>query len=117
MTRASMLAVLSSEFIRAARTYALPGAKLLFVYALRNALLPVVTTAGMVFSFLISSNVVIEKVFAWPGVGSYALEALVASDYAAVQGFVLALALVYVALNVAIDVLYGFIDVRVRLAS
>jgi peptide/nickel transport system permease protein len=117
MTRASMLSVLSSEFMRAARTYDLPGAKLLFVYGLRNALLPVVTTAGMVFSFLISSNVVIEKVFAWPGVGSYALEALVASDYAAVQGFVLALALVYVALNVAIDVLYGFIDVRVRLAS
>jgi ABC-type dipeptide/oligopeptide/nickel transport system permease component len=117
VTRGAMLAVLSSDFIRAARGYDLPRWKLLYVYALRNAMLPVLTTAGFVFSFLISANVVIEKVFSWPGIGSYALEALVASDYAAVQGFVLAVATLYVLINVAIDILYGVIDVRVRLGD
>jgi peptide/nickel transport system permease protein len=109
-----MLAVLSSDFIRAARSYDLPRRQIIYVYALRNALLPVLTTAGFVFSYLISANVVVEKVFAWPGVGSYALEALVSSDYAAVQGFVLAVATLYVVINIALDVLYGMIDVRMR---
>ena len=115
MTRASMLGVLSSEFIRTARASGLPRTQVLYTYALRNALLPVVTTLGMVFSFLLGSNVLVEKVFAWPGIGSYVIEALVASDYAPVQGFVLTMALLYVALNLAIDVLYGVIDPRVGL--
>ena len=67
----------------------------------------------MVFSFLLGANVLVEKVFAWPGVGSYALEALIASDYAPVQGFVLTMAMLYVLLNLAIDVLYGVVDPRV----
>lgn len=117
ITRGAMLAVLSSDFIRAARSYDMPRWRLVYVYALRNAMLPVLTTAGVVFSFLISANVVVEKVFSWPGIGSYALEALVASDYAAVQGFVLAVATLYVLINIAIDILYGVIDVRVRLAG
>ena len=115
MTRASMLGVLSSDFIRTARASGLPRVKVLYTYALRNALLPVVTTLGMVFSFLLGSNVLVEKVFAWPGIGSYVIEALVASDYAPVQGFVLTMALLYVALNLAIDILYGVIDPRVGL--
>ena len=117
VTRSAMLGVLSSDFIRAARGYDLSRRKLVYTYALRNALLPVLTTAGVVFSFLISANVVIEKVFSWPGIGSYALEALVASDYAAVQGFVLAVATLYVLINITIDILYGIIDVRVRLGG
>jgi peptide/nickel transport system permease protein len=115
MTRASMLGVLSSDFIRTARASGLSRTKVLYVYALRNALLPVVTTLGMVFSFLLGSNVLVEKVFAWPGIGSYVIEALIASDYAPVQGFVLTMALVYVALNLAIDLLYVVIDPRVGL--
>jgi peptide/nickel transport system permease protein len=115
MTRAAMLGVLSSEFIRTARASGLPRAQVLYTYAFRNALLPVVTTLGMVFSFLLGSNVLVEKVFAWPGIGSYVIEALVASDYAPVQGFVLTMALLYVALNLAIDILYGVIDPRVGL--
>jgi ABC-type dipeptide/oligopeptide/nickel transport system permease component len=117
VTRSAMLAVLSSDFIRAARAYDLPRWKLVYAYALRNAMLPVLTTAGVVFSFLISANVVVEKVFSWPGIGSYALEALVASDYAAVQGFVLTVATLYVLINIAIDILYGIVDVRVRLGG
>jgi ABC-type dipeptide/oligopeptide/nickel transport system permease component len=117
VTRSAMLAVLSSDFIRAARAYDMPRWKLVYAYALRNAMLPVLTTAGVVFSFLISANVVVEKVFSWPGIGSYALEALVASDYAAVQGFVLAVATLYVLINIAIDILCGIVDVRVRLGG
>ena len=86
-------------------------------YALRNAMLPVVTLLGMIFSFLLGANVLVEKVFAWPGVGSYALEALIASDYAPVQGFVLTMASLYVGLNLAIDLLYGVIDPRVRIEA
>lgn len=114
MTRAAMLSVLASDFVRTARASGLSPFRVVVVYAFRNALLPVVTTFGMVFSFLLGANVLVEKVFAWPGIGSYAVEALIASDYAPVQGFVLAMAVLYVALNLAIDLLYGVIDPRVR---
>lgn len=117
MTRASMLSVLSSEFIRTARAAGLKSRTVILGYAFRNAMLPVVTTLGMVFSFLLGANVLVEKVFAWPGVGSFAVEALIQSDYAPVQGFVLAMALLYVALNLTIDLLYGLIDPRVRLEA
>ena len=115
MTRASMLAVLASDFVRTARASGLKTSTVIITYAFRNAMLPVVTTLGMVFSFLLGANVLVEKVFAWPGIGSYAVEALIASDFAPVQGFVLTMAILYVALNMAIDVLYGIIDPRVRL--
>lgn len=114
MTRASMLSVLSSDFVRTARASGLSAGTVLVRYALRNALLPVVTTLGMVFGFMIGSSVVIEKVFGWPGVGSYAIDALTASDYAPVQGFVLTMGLLFVLLNLAIDLLYVVIDPRVK---
>ena len=117
MTRASMLAVLSSDFIRTARASGLSTWTVVITYAFRNATLPVVTTLGMVFSFLLGANVLVEKVFAWPGIGSYAVEALLASDFAPVQGFVLTMAVMYVALNLMIDILYGMIDPRVRLEA
>jgi dipeptide transport system permease protein len=117
MTRASMLAVLASDFVRTARASGLPPFTVIIIYAFRNAMLPVVTTLGMVFSFLLGANVLVEKVFAWPGIGSYAVEALIASDFAPVQGFVLTMAVLYVALNLAIDILYGLIDPRVRLEA
>jgi peptide/nickel transport system permease protein len=115
MTRASMLAVLSSEFVRTARASGLSTRIVIMTYAFRNAMLPVITTLGMVFSFLLGANVLVEKVFAWPGIGSYAVEALIASDFAPVQGFVLVMAVLYVALNLVIDLAYGVIDPRVRM--
>ncbi|WP_146592293.1 ABC transporter permease [Puniceibacterium confluentis] len=117
MTRAAMLTALSSDFIRTARAAGLSRGTVLYAYAFRNALLPVVTTLGMVFSFALGANVLVEKVFAWPGIGSYAVEALVVSDYAAVQGFVLAMALLFVALNLVIDLLYSVIDPRFGFAA
>src|SRR5260370_17336659 len=71
MTRASMLAVLSSDFVRTARASGLSGFTVIVTYAFRNAMLPVITTLGMVFSFLLGANVLVEKVFAWPGIGSF----------------------------------------------
>ncbi len=115
MTRASMLAVLSSDFIRTARASGLSAFTVLGRYALRNALLPVVTTLGMVFGFMLGSSVIIEKVFSWPGVGSYAIDALTLSDYAPVQGFVLAMGVLFVLLNLLIDLAYTVIDPRVSL--
>lgn len=117
MTRASMLAVLASDFVRTAHASGLKPFTVIVTYAFRNAMLPVITTLGMVFSFLLGANVLVEKVFAWPGIGSFAVEALIASDFAPVQGFVLTMAVMYVALNLLIDVLYGLVDPRVRIEA
>lgn len=117
MTRASMIQVLSSDFIRTARAAGLTNYTVLIKYAFRNALLPLVTTLGMVFSFTLGANVLVEKVFAWPGIGSYAVEALVVADYAAVQGFVLSMAIIFLILNLIIDILYTFIDPRIELGN
>jgi peptide/nickel transport system permease protein len=117
ITRASMLTALSSDFVRTARASGLSFWQIVAVHALRNAMLPVVTILGMVFSFLLGANVLVEKVFAWPGIGSYAIDALIASDYAPVQGFVLTMAVLYVMLNLVIDVAYGALDPRVGFAA
>jgi peptide/nickel transport system permease protein len=117
MTRASMLAVLSSDFVRTARASGLAPFTVVITYAFRNAMLPVITTLGMVFSFLLGANVLVEKVFAWPGIGSFAVEALIASDFAPLQGFVLTMGVMYVALNLLIDILYGVIDPRMRVEA
>ena len=115
MTRASMLAALGSDFIRTARSLGLSKWKIIVIYGLRNALLPVITITGIVFSTMLGANVLVEKVFAWPGVGSYALDALLSSDYAPVQGFVLLMATVFVLVNLTIDTLYGLADPRVSI--
>ncbi|MDB5375184.1 MAG: peptide transporter permease [Belnapia sp.] len=115
MTRASMLAVLSSDFIRTGEALGLSRKRVVLIYALRNALLPVITIMGIVFSTMLGANVLVEKVFSWPGVASYALDALLASDYAPVQGFVLLMALIFVAVNLTVDVLYGLADPRVSI--
>jgi peptide/nickel transport system permease protein len=113
MTRASMLAVLGSDFIRTAHALGLPRRRIIVAYALRNALLPVLTITGIVFSTMLGANVLVEKVFSWPGVASYALDALLSADDAPVQAFVLLMAMIFVAVNVVIDILYGIADPRV----
>jgi len=112
ITRSSMLAVLGSDFMRTARALGLPRRQALFGYALRNALLPVLTTLGMVFSYMLGANVVVEKLFAWPGIGSYALDALMASDPAPVQGFVLLVAALFSLVNLGVDLLGSLADPR-----
>jgi peptide/nickel transport system permease protein len=113
ITRASMLVSLGSDFVRTARSVGLSWWRIVVTYALRNAILPVITIAGIVFSTMLGANVLVEKVFSWPGVASYALDALLSSDYAPVQGFVLLMASIFVIVNLVIDVLYGIADPRV----
>src|SRR5450830_1484952 len=114
VTRASLLTVLGSEPLRTATALGLPRRQIVLHYALHNALLPIITTLGLVFSYMLGANVVVEKLFAWPGIGSYALDALMASDHAPVQGFVLLVAALFVAVNLGIDLLYGVVDPRTR---
>ena len=117
MTRASMLQVLASDFIRTARAAGLSRRRVLYTYGFGNAVLPVITTLGMVFSFVLGANVLVERVFAWPGIGSFAIDALVSSDYAAVQGFVLMMAVLFVLLNLLVDVIYTLVDPRISVAA
>jgi len=114
MTRSAMLGVLSSDFVRTARAMGLSDTTVYVRYALRNALLPVLTMMGIVFSTMLGSNVLVERVFGWPGIGSFALNALLASDYAPVQGFVLLMGMLLVAINLTIDIAYGLADPRAR---
>ncbi|WP_426231678.1 ABC transporter permease [Pararhizobium sp. DWP3-4] len=114
ITRAAMLETLASDYCRTARAMGLSYSKMVFSYALRNAMLPIISILGMVFSFLLGGSVLVEQVFAWPGIGAYAVAAVMASDYAAVQGFVLLMAILYVLLNLVVDLLITAIDPRVR---
>jgi peptide/nickel transport system permease protein len=114
MTRAAMLTALGSDYVRTARASGLSSPAVLFDYAFRNALLSITTIMGMVFSFLLGSNVLIEQVFGWPGIGNYAVSAVIASDYAAVQGFILMMAVIYVLLNLLVDIASTAADPRVR---
>ncbi len=112
MTRASMIATLGSEFIRTARAAGLSRGRIVVVYALRNALLPVVTTMGMVFSYMLGANVLVERVFSWPGIGAFAIDSIVNLDYAPLQGFMLIMAALFIAVNLVVDIVSAFIDPR-----
>jgi peptide/nickel transport system permease protein len=115
MVRATMLEVLESDYIWAAWAAGLPRRTIVYGDALRNCLIPVVTLLGVIFGFLMAGNVVIEMVFAWPGIGNYAVTALMAKDAGPIQSFVLFVAIVYVAVNLTVDLVYGLVDPRIRL--
>jgi peptide/nickel transport system permease protein len=113
ITRASMLEALGQPYIRTARAAGVGTHEIVMVDAMRNSLVNVLTIAGLVVGYLIGGAVLVEKVFAWPGMGQYALNALLENDYAAVQGFVLAITTVYILVNLAVDVLYAVVDPRI----
>ena len=114
MTRTSMVDVLGEDYVRTARAKGLPESRVLFVHALRNALLPVITVAGLQFGSLLSGAVVIENVFARPGLGTTLLDAIRERNYPVVQGTVLVIAVIYVVVNVLVDLAYGLADPRIR---
>lgn len=116
MTRSSMIAVLGEDYVRTARAKGLPESRVLFHHALRNALLPVLTVAGMQFGSLLTGAIIVEKVFARPGLGTTLLEAISERDYPVVQGTVFVIAVIYVVVNIAVDLLYGLVDPRIRVA-
>ncbi len=112
ITRASMLEALGQPYIRTARAAGLPYREIV-LDALHNSLINVLTIGGLVLGYLIGGAVLVEKVYAWPGMGQYALNALLENDYSAVQGFILAITTIYILLNLVIDVLYAVIDPRI----
>jgi peptide/nickel transport system permease protein len=117
LLRASMLEVLGQDFIRVARAKGLAEKWVIGRHALKNALLPVVTMLGLSFGHLLGGTVIVESIFAWPGVGKFCLDAIFNRDYPVVQGYALFMAVVFVAVNLAVDLSYRLLDPRVRLTG
>jgi peptide/nickel transport system permease protein len=116
MTRASLVAVLGEDFIRTARAKGQREPQVVLVHALRNALIPVITVIGLQIGVLLSGAIITESIFDWPGLGSLLLEAIRSRDYPVVQGCVLSIATTYVLVNLATDLVYGWVDPRIRRA-
>ena len=114
LTRSAMLDVLDSEYIKLARIKGLSERKIIWKHALRNAAIAPLTYFGVVTGFLLTGSVVTETVFAWPGIGLLAVEAVEARDYAVVQGVVIFMASMFIFANLVVDVLYAYLDPRIR---
>jgi peptide/nickel transport system permease protein len=116
ITRSSMLEVLKQDYIRTARAAGIPERRIVYRYALRNALLPVVTVIGLEFGLLLSGAILTETVFAWPGIGKWIYNAIEARDYPAVQGGIIIIATTFVLINLLVDILYSVINPKIRLS-
>ena len=116
MTRSSLLEVLGQDYIRTARAKGLSDRVVLFRHAMRNALLPVVTIIGLSLGFLLSGAVLTETIFGFSGVGRALFDSILSRDYAVIQGFTLVIAVIFLVINLVVDILYGFLDPRIRLA-
>lgn len=114
LARSSMLEELGKDYVRTARGKGLRESAVLLTHALRNALIPTVTMVGLQLGFLIGGTVVVETVFAWPGVGLLVVDSIFARDYPVVQGVVLVIAVLVVAINLLVDVVYTVLDPRIR---
>lgn len=117
MTRNSMLDVLSQDYVKVAKAKGLKGSKVIFKHALKNALIPVVTTAGIQLGYLIGGTIVVESMFAIPGMGRMLLDAVNQRNYPVVQGVVALIGILIVLLNILIDILYSVIDPRIKLSD
>lgn len=115
MTRSSLLEVMNQDYTRTARAKGLSERVVLIRHALRNALLPVVTIIGLSLGFLLSGAVLTETIFGFSGVGRALYDGITARDYAVIQGFTLVVAVVFLFINLVVDILYGFLDPRIRL--
>ena len=114
ITRASMLEVLGQNYIRTARAKGLPERVVAGKHALKNALIPVVTIVGLQLAFLLEGSVIVEKIFAWPGVGRLLVDSIFNRDLAMIQGCALFVAVIFVLANLVVDVSYAFLDPRIR---
>lgn len=115
MVRAAMIEALDSDFVRTAKALGVSRRNMLYVDGFRNALIPVITMIGIVFGFMLGGNIIVEFLFSWPGVGRYAFEAISTRDLDSLQGFVIMVGVLYVILNIVIDVAYALVDPRIRL--
>ncbi len=114
ITRTSMLEVFREDYIRTARASGLAKRTVIFKDALRNALLPVITMIGLQYGYSLGGEVLVEQIFSWPGMGRYSIDAIFNVDYAPVQAFVMLVAVIYITINLIVDVLYALLDPRIR---
>jgi peptide/nickel transport system permease protein len=117
LTRSSMIEVLNEDFVRTARAKGLRERLVLWRHAFRNVLIPITTVIGLEAGFLLGGAVLVEVVFSWPGMGQLIVDAILQRDFPVVQGAILVVSLAYVLINLLIDVLYSFIDPRIRYGS
>jgi ABC-type dipeptide/oligopeptide/nickel transport system permease component len=114
LTRSTMLEVLRQDYITTARAKGLQEWLVVFRHTLGNALIPVVTFMGLQFGVLLGGAVVTEQIFSWPGMGRLVVDAIASRDYPVIQGAILFFAVLFVAINLIVDLLYGFLDPRIR---
>lgn len=114
MTRASVIEELRELYVTAARARGVSRVRAVLAHALRNSLIPIVTVVGLQLGSLLTGAVITETIFAWPGVGRLLVQSINARDYPAVQGCILLIAITYVAANLIVDIVYGFLDPRIR---
>lgn len=114
MTRASMIEALSQDYTTTARSKGLQEKVVIVKHALKNALIPIITVVGLQFGFLLGGAVLTETVFAWPGLGRLIVDSILARDYPVIQGAILIFGLLYILVNLFVDMLYAFIDPRIR---
>jgi peptide/nickel transport system permease protein len=114
-TRSSMLEVLKQDYVKTARAAGVPERKVVYRYALRNALLPVITVIGLQFGLLLSGAILTETIFSWPGIGKWIYHSIGARDFPAVQGGILFISFFFVTINLIVDLLYSVINPRIRL--
>ena len=117
LSRAAMIEILEQDYIRTARMKRLPEWKVLFKHGFPNILIPVITLIGTDFGSYLSGAVLTESIFGWPGIGRFALEAILKRDFPVIQGTVLFMAIVFIFVNLFVDICYGFIDPRIRMEN
>jgi len=116
LVRAGMLEVLQEDYVRTARAKGVPERRILYRHAFKNAAIPFITVTGLSLGFMLSGAIIIETVFAWPGLGRLIVQAVPGRDFPVIQAGVFVFALIFVALNLAVDLLYAAVDPRVRLS-
>ncbi len=116
ITRSSLLEVLNQDYMRTARSKGLRERKVIGTHGMRNALIPVVTVIGLAYGNLLVGSILIESIFAWPGIGRYMLRASTSQDFPAIMGVSLLFAVIYVGVNFVVDIAYYFLDPRIRIA-
>jgi ABC-type dipeptide/oligopeptide/nickel transport system permease component len=114
MTRTSVLEVFQADFVRTARAKGLAESNVVVYHVLRNALIPIVTLVGLQAAYLLGGAVVTETMFAWPGIGRLAVGAILSRDFPVAQGAIMILALAFITINLIVDVLYSYLDPRIR---
>ena len=114
LTRSSMLDVLDADYVTMARAKGLSERVVIWKHALRNAMIPVLTYSGLILGGFMNGSVVVEQVFAWPGIGRMALSSVSGRDYPVIQGVVLMIGFFFIVVNLLVDILYVFVDPRIK---